>query len=183
MGLMGAAASAAAAPIPYVINFTTTSGSPSPAAGGFQFDAATNLFSGFTVTWNQVVFDFTSQANLGQVTGACANTSPGTLQVFNFLIGINDCGGRTWTGLADTACCGLGILAKFNIEQGVGFQEAFFINTGDNSRYLASGTFIATPSQVPEPTTLPLLLSGGVALVAWKRRRVRNQRYLGTGKL
>jgi hypothetical protein len=61
MGLVGAAATATASPIPYNINFT--GGSPNPTAGSFIYDADSPLFTSFTVIWQGISFDLSAPAN------------------------------------------------------------------------------------------------------------------------
>ena len=62
------AISAMASPIPYNITFTTTAGI-APTAGSFTYDAAAPLasrFTNFTVSWDNILFNFTSVANTGE---------------------------------------------------------------------------------------------------------------------
>ena len=78
-GLFAAACTAPtaiASPISYTINFTTTAGL-APTAGSFAFDAATNTFTNFVVTWDGLSFDVTGSANGPSTFGAVPSCTGG----------------------------------------------------------------------------------------------------------
>jgi hypothetical protein len=54
---------------------------------------------------------------------------------------------------------------------GASFPEGISVVYNGKPFSADSQTFVATPASVPEPSTLALLLVGGLALVGWKRRR------------
>ncbi len=90
-----------AAPVTYGINFTATEGM-APEAGSFTYDAATELFSNFTVNWGGEIFDLTASANAPSIVGtvACVHGLSGAAATFTLLNG--KCGANTW-GLPATA--------------------------------------------------------------------------------
>ena len=67
------ASGACAAPLAYNINFTTTSGSPTPT-GSFTYNSALadgTQFSSFLVDWDGLTFDFMTVANSGGTNNGC----------------------------------------------------------------------------------------------------------------
>ena len=82
MGLVGAAASATAAPILYNINFT--GGTPN-ATDSFLYDSAAALgsqFGNFNVSWSGFSFDLTSSANSPTTGGTGCPSSPTSATFF-----------------------------------------------------------------------------------------------------
>ncbi len=144
------------------INFTVTSGSPTPT-GSFVFDNTTSTFTSFTVDWDGLVFDFTALANNLSATTIIGCASAG---VFTFLVndgcGIND---RFFSGNflgTPGAVFGFGRLSVFS-------QLVPASGTGDG----AVGTFTTQTTTVatPEPSSLAFMLSG-VGLVFAMRKRL-----------
>jgi hypothetical protein len=82
------ASSAFAGPINYVINFTTTHGSPTPT-GSFSYNGGTATFTNFDVVWAGITFDLTSDANSGGVSTGCAAANSTT--IFQVLSGTSEC--------------------------------------------------------------------------------------------
>src|SRR5260370_1013455 len=119
-----------------IINFTVTSGSPTPT-GSFVFDNTTNAFTSFTVDWDGAVYDFSTST----ITLAILGTS----------------GGWCASGLAATtgSCQGGPFqFCSFGI-----FPEAF---TYTDVFATAEGTYTVTETAVaaPEPSSLALMLAG-----------------------
>lgn len=175
MGLVGAAASATAAPITYNINFTTTRGI-APTSGVFTYNDANALnsrFSGFNVIWNSRSFDLTASANAPSGVG-CGSLDGGTS--FNLLSLIPQCP-------TPQTISWLGVLSTFSSTFAFSDQSnsgTSFIQIAANSGGLIApplpnsfGTFTITPAGVPEPSTISMALTGygGAAILAWKRRR------------
>lgn len=168
LGLVGAGASATAAPILYNINFT--GGSPNPTSGSFQYDPSTFTFSSFLVTWNTFTFDLTAAANSPySIAGTCATAAPDGQDVFNWLIATTPCGPHDWradpNAFTPSQYFSLGPQVPmsnevflFTVQSGPGGPPAAF----------TEGTFTVTAA-VPEPSSLPLVLTG-CAWLAWRRR-------------
>ena len=157
----------------YTINFTTTSGSPSPASGSFTFDSTTPQFSNFLVTWNGETFDMTLSANNPFVVGSgCAGEASTASTGFSLM-------SQSLTGCTPT-------YSWFGIDAGVllGFQFDDFANNGqvldiidrgpiDRYYTAASGTWSIEPvASTPEPSSIILLGSGLMGLVGAIRRKL-----------
>jgi hypothetical protein len=186
LGVVGAVTQAAAAPILYDINFTQTnvvSGdplqTPGPPVGSFKYDstAVSSPFSEFFVVWNSITFDFTAEANRldspgSSLIGPCNTAAANPIDRFNALTG--GCGtNREWTGA--TAA---GSLSTFELRIDSPAQVVIADVVTDEPRrfdVLASGVFDITASEVPEPSTYALLLSGGALMLATGRRIRRGQ--------
>lgn len=179
MGLVGAAASATAAPITYNINFT--GGTPNPTSGSFTYDSAAALgsqFTGFNVLWSGISFDLTAQANspIAGGTGCPAGLTSATF--FSILSGNSVCSGtpsNQWNGFASPPglesfliCQGTGGGMGCNTVGRIAARSDLFLSFS-GAPVNASGEFTISPA-VPEPSSLALLLGGGVWL-AWQRRR------------
>jgi hypothetical protein len=103
--LTGLVASGAfAVPVPYVIHFTTTSGSPAPTSGSFTYDSAAALgaqFTAFVVVWDGLTFDLTSAANAGGFSLGCGadmlnSAIVNSATAFAILSGTNECHGSPY---------------------------------------------------------------------------------------
>ncbi len=167
MGLLGAAASATAAPILYNINFTTTSGI-APTAGSFTYDSAIPLsFTSFIVQWNSFSFDLTSTANAPFLEASCATPSPDGVDLFGYLSGLCGISGRTWHGER------AGAFALFSVGNGGGgiaVAAILGLPVLDPFDAAFANGFFTISQATPEPSTSWLMLAGG-ALLAWRRRR------------
>jgi hypothetical protein len=164
------ASGAFAGPINYVINFTTTSGSPTPT-GSFTYDSAAALgsqFTAFVVVWDALTFDFTSQANtpIVNTVGCGAVTS---ITIFNFLSGTDECPGSPNTFNYDSteALANSGITFSDNGSPYPHYIDLQSIVGGYSGRNnIDDGTFTVTAqTQTPEPSSFILALTGGAFLV------------------
>jgi hypothetical protein len=179
MGLVGAAASATASPILYTINFTTTSGL-APTAGSFFYDSATTTFSSFIVAWNGVTLNLTASANSPIVGGVCdVGTAGGTgFDSFSYLSNPT-CGSGNfesgWSALSDPLISTFSFSRNDNASiDSIGISSAFA--AGTSTRVRGAGSFAIAPAAIPEPSTIGLLLSGGV-LLAWRRKQRPAQKH------
>jgi hypothetical protein len=80
------ASGAFAAAIPYNINFTTDSGSPTPTSGSFTYDGGAAIgsqFTAFDVEWDGLPFDLTTSP-IWEVleSGAAPQTAPRSSQFY-----------------------------------------------------------------------------------------------------
>lgn len=168
--------SASAAPTTYTINFS--GGSPTPS-GSFTYDSSTQTFTNFLITWNSIVFNFTTLANADPnlyLYGAC-NVANGLdpADLFAALNGSPSCGSRSWSSFRNS---GSPVHDEFMF-----FGEPLVIDYFALSVHItppsspraplafASGSFSISPTQqVPEPSCLLLMSTGGV-LLALRRRR------------
>jgi hypothetical protein len=168
LGVVGAVTQAAAAPILYDISFSVSSiavsdplRTPGPPVGSFKYDStAANPFSDFFVVWNSITFDFTAEAN---------TASPNPIDRFNALNGA--CGNRAWTAVTTDPLNSF----EFKVSAPGIMSLADDFNKASRIDVLANGTFSITASEVPEPSTYALLLSGGALMLATGRRIRRGQ--------
>jgi hypothetical protein len=149
-------------------------------ASPITYDASaplTSRFSGFTVTWNDIVFDFTNAANTGErFFGTDCGTTPSSQSVFAFLSGQNVCvnaatiywdgngtsGADGTFGLADQELSGSGPPAAAIDTTVAGAQPALDF---------AGGFFsIAPAAATPEPGTFGLIGAAGAAVLLLRRR-------------
>ena len=137
------------------LNFTVTSGSPSPT-GSFVFDNTTNAFTSFTVDWDGVVYNYAAEgitlASLGLSGSWCAYAP------LNF------------SGICAQES---GFLAGFpSFFLAGGFPRIPELFTFSDARAGASGTYTVTETAVatPEPSSLALMLSGVGLLFAMRKR-------------
>ncbi len=180
MGLVGAAASATAAPITYNINFT--GGTPNPTSGSFTYDSAAALgsqFTGFNVLWSGFSFDLTAEANspIASSGGPGCPASPTSTTFFSILSGNSVCSGapsNQWSGFAGPPgveyfliCQGTGGGVGCNTVGRIAARSDLLLSFSGVVN--ASGEFTISTA-TPEPSSLALLLGGGVWL-AWQRRR------------
>jgi hypothetical protein len=178
---------AIADPITYMINFTngptSQAGNVLPTSGMFTYDPATEKFSSFTVTWENVVIDMTFSANdpLQWVANgpACALGPASGAQGFNALSTCNPpvAGGRTdWIANypPGTVDANFYFQAFDSIGQVLIYSGAAWTGTPDPAT--SSGLFSITPevAQTPEPKFVALVLFGlvvlGSQLVKLKKR-------------
>jgi hypothetical protein len=182
LGVVGAVTQAAAAPILYDISFSVSSiavsdplRTPGPPVGSFKYDStAANPFSDFFVVWNSITFDFTAEANKLDAPGAsllgdCNTASPNPIDRFNALNGA--CGNRAWTAVTTDPLNSF----EFKVSAPGIMSLADDFNKASRIDVLANGTFSITASEVPEPSTYALLLSGGALMLATGRRIRRGQ--------
>jgi hypothetical protein len=154
---------AMASPIPYVINFSQSSGTgPLPSSGGFIYDPATFTFSNFVVVWHSVTFDMTALANAGpdfqgspSVCGLPAGPS-GSFELLSVAPCIAGWSGASLFGGAD--------FTFYSNQPTVGTANLRLLQVPDPSRANLNsfGTFSITA--VPEPTGAVLLGLGLAAL-------------------
>ncbi|MFN7938062.1 MAG: PEP-CTERM sorting domain-containing protein [Bryobacteraceae bacterium] len=176
LALLGALSSAHAAPVKYNIQFTTTSGSPTPASGSFFYDPDVPVFSGFVVVWNGISFNMTAAANNPSALGTCNTAGNGAADTFDFLLNQN-CGSGQYSNGWSGSASEFATRFKFERSDNGSFATnaiAFSANgpSPDNSN-LAEGTFSIRLAEapVPEPATLSLLTAAAALLAV--RLRVR----------
>ena len=177
LALLGALSSAHAAPVKYNIQFTTTSGSPTPASGSFFYDPDVPVFSNFFVVWNAQTYDMTSAANAPSFAlGSCNTPGNGAADTFDFLLNQN-CGSgqysNGWNGYSDDSST---TFSFERLDDGSSFTDAIAIYTGVSATgniNMASGTFSISLAEapVPEPATLSLLTAAAALLAV--RLRIR----------
>lgn len=131
------------------LNFTVTSGSPTPT-GSFVWDSTTSTWNSFTVNWDGAVYNFAPQftnltdfATSGSWCGAAPNNLTATCPPVIFQLP------------------GSGGI----IPEGATFTD---INAAANGTYTVTETPVATP----EPSSLAMLLFGLVALSVVALRRL-----------
>ena len=174
IGLFGS--SAAAAPILYNINFTATNG-PTPTAGSFFYDATTETFTSFTVISNGITYDLTSEAQAPFVVGTCDTGAPGGSgeDSFNFLLNPICGAGNSASGWLDYPDEPRFLFLRYSID----VADMFTIQSRNGSSIqvgpptYAGGTFSVTQA-VPEPSSISLMLFGGVCLACRFRARQQN---------
>jgi hypothetical protein len=142
------ASRAFAGPVPYVINFTTTSGSPAPTSGSFTYDSAAALgaqFTAFVVVWDGLTFDLTSAANAGGFSFGCGAVKVNSATAFAILSGTNECPGSPYAIRWDAGDRSLNSEFRFSDAAGLpeNLIEIIGLNpsTGING---AAGTFTIT---------------------------------------
>jgi hypothetical protein len=145
------------------INFTVKSGSLTPT-GSFLFDNTTSAFTSFTVDFDGLAFDLTTLANALSALTLQGCASPGFLAYLE----ANGCGASpSW--IAGTSGTSGTIEGFFFSDTATDFGENVAI-PGGAPTVGAIGTFTTGPSNVPEPSSLALMLSG-VGLVFGMRKR------------
>ena len=168
-------AAAQAAPIPYTIDFVTTSGIP-PDSGKFAYDpvaAPTSAFTGFLVDWNSMTLDFTSWANNHvKGFGDCPGDADGSAIAFSIMAGTLSCEGTNHSLIWRFTGTGIDFFSVDEIGP-LGQRVAYIGAFGNGpSPDLSTGTFTITASPVPEPQSVMLGLMG-VLTLGWVRRRPR----------
>jgi hypothetical protein len=155
IGLVSLAAQATAAPVFYSITFAGES--PLPTSGSFSYDATTQQFSSFLISWTGSTFDLTTSANFPFNFGGCDTPAADSADFFAALTGAA-CGSREWSGVRSNSQ--------------LVFALGVFPNPpSGNSFAVPSGTFSVT-SSVPEPSSLAMLLTGaGLAVLGGVRRQ------------
>ena len=172
----------------YVINFTTTSGSPTPASGSFTYDSSNPLFSNFLVTWNGLTFDLTALANAPGL-GLIGCTGESRTPAYGFSLLSQSLAGcaPTYTWAAMTLSFMPAANFSFNALVGSGAISPVFIpcsqcdtvNGGSpapnlpGGQVIASGTWSISP--VPEPASIILTTTGLLGLLG-ARRKLRPNR-------
>jgi hypothetical protein len=174
IGLFGS--SAAAAPILYNIEFTSTIG-PTPTAGSFFYDATTETFTSFTVVSNGITYDLTSEAQTPFVVGTCDTGAPGSSgeDSFNFLLNPTCGAGNSASGWIDYPDEPRFLFLRYSLD----VADMFSItsrngsSTGVAAPTFAQGTFSVTQA-VPEQSSISLMLFGGACLAYRFRSRQQN---------
>ena len=176
LALLGALSSVHAAPVKYNIQFTTTSGSPTPASGSFFYDPDVPVFSNFFVVWNAQTYDMTSAANAPSVAiGTCNTAGNGAADTFDFLLNQNCGSGQAsngWSAFESPDSSGFTFARSDNGPTNAIAISAYESPEGNFTN--ASGTFSISLAEapVPEPATLSLL-TAAAALLAVRLRMCR----------
>lgn len=158
----------------YIVNFTGSS--PLPVLGIFNYDAAARQFGTFTVAWNGQLFDLTASANAPIVGGGCAGATSTPATGF---------------ALMDHSLCD-GVFSRwYGNDFGASSTFAFYNETlalpaftgasisatgpgsGDPFPVFAGGEWTLTATTpIPEPSTVPMLLVGGLFIARRLARQV-----------
>jgi PEP-CTERM motif len=175
VGLVGAVSSATAAPIPCNINFNTTSGT-APTSGSFLYDEAAGSFSLFEVRWAGIIFDLSLAANNPYVAGSCDFGSSGGTGRDSFAFLSNpscvttSAPPFTWAVEDTSDSDGPSVQFSFYASDGTLSDNFVFWKRTVYSEYLGNGQGTFSIQAVPEPSTLVLMLGGGVLLAVHFRR-------------
>ncbi len=166
------------APITYRINFTVTSGI-APASGSFTYDAAVPTFTGFTVTYQGIIFDLTNAANSPITDTSC----PPACAAASFLFlsthpGGSSSGNDGWGAISDAS----NDIFAFHrsippVVGSVLFSQIMTPGTGPLVAPASTGSFSIEP--VPEPTSGAMVLAGAALLGYFVHRR-RNWRQVAS---
>lgn len=176
------APAASAAPINYTINFTPTSGI-APTSGTFTYDSSLSLgsrFSSFIVVWQALTFDLTPEANAPSFSGSACGTS-GSSDAFPLMSG-NACsthfgGFPNWDAVISPQQFPQDFFRFRDISLSGSDSETLFeegpaISQSANGASATGGYSIsAQGSSTPEPSSMVLLSTGGIALWLLRRRR------------
>lgn len=147
----------------YDINFTTTSGAPTPISGRFEWDGT--VFTNFIVTWNSVAFNLTASANAPAIIGGTGCPGEASTPAYAFAMLQQSCAGPTYAWSASSS----GLISFLAFAQNSNSINGLIFGTAPAAS--AAGTF--SISQVPEPATVGLSLAG-LALMfgkAWHQKR------------
>jgi hypothetical protein len=170
-----------AGPLLYIITFTTASGL-APTGGSFLYDASASVgsqFSSFYVNWDGQQFDLTAPANApSDGAGALAECA---LLPFQFLSTGSDCsthatGFPNWEGAAPP----YESEPVFSFEDNDGASDggSMYIIDGvtsgstaspDDTPAVGEWSIALAATNVPEPSTIMLVLAGGGWLLYRKR--------------
>jgi MYXO-CTERM domain-containing protein len=168
--------------VDYTINFTTTSGSPSPTSGSFTYDSTTDQFTNFIVDWDNLEFDLTASANAPANFGAPTGCSGASLPGYGFLLmsqAIMGCNVTyEWFGFAVPNIA----TAEFDFFASASINSVDAIITDNplpsgSAPVGASGDWSIAAVTTPEPSTAPPMLAGlgvlGLLVVIRKRVALR----------
>lgn len=161
-------------PMNYTIDFSAPSivaFGDLPTAGSFTYDAATQTFSDFTVTWNGITLDLTDSANDPVLPGgpACLDGATGAAATFLFLTACEQPTDPPTNPTWYADCCTDGetfFVLGYNSYEGGIYFDSDPLNTDTGSRE-AQGDF--STQVTPEPGSCGLMLTG---LCWYARKRI-----------
>jgi hypothetical protein len=144
----------------YTLNFTTTSGSPTPT-GSFIYDNTMNSLTSYTINWDGVAFDFTGL--FGTASLSILTSSGSWCAVANIL--------------SATTCLGEANFQIIPSNNPIPHVDDLPINTPfTNPNAIATGTYTVTTASgtaVPEPSALALLGTALAGLILVSSRAGR----------
>jgi len=152
--------------------------------GSFTYDATTLAFLAFTVTFDGLTYDLTSEANAPFIGGSTPLSSPSgcpgaaSTPAYGFeIMSALVPGCKAFWGFSDSDYFfGFGVTTNFTGSDSI--SSTSFTGTPANTNEFGEGTFTSslvsttTTSATPEPGSLTLLGAGFFAL-AWMARRKR----------
>jgi hypothetical protein len=163
----------------YVINFTTTYGSPAPVSGSFTYNSTKPTFSNFVVLWDGVSIDLTASANAPIVqaggTGCAGESSTPSYGFALISHTVSGCSPYTyWEGT--TTSSPYYTFFDFFTQTGTGSNQIYtYSNPVSGPAGLVYGTWtiesVSTPEPLstPEPSTFLLLTLGTLSLMGVRR--------------
>jgi hypothetical protein len=157
----------------YTINFTTTSGSPTPVSGSFTYNSTNPAFSNFVVVWDGVTINLTASANapIMQAAGTgCAGESSTPSYGFALMSHtVSGCSLYTYW-YAGTTSSPYYSFFDFISQTGTGSNQIYTYSDPASPTGNVYGTWTIQAVSTPEPSTCLLLTLGTLSLMGVRRR-------------